>query len=48
MLIESVENAGTEARLQLVMKSGKYSLGYKTTLKTLRLEVYNAWLVDAL
>merc|ERR1711964_668716 len=24
------------ARLQLVMKSGKYSLGYKTTLKTLR------------
>merc|ERR1712110_1343476 len=23
-------------RLQLVMKSGKYSLGYKTTLKTLR------------
>ena len=25
-----------EARLQLVMKSGKYSLGLKTTLKTLR------------
>eukprot|EP00928_Gymnodinium_smaydae_P080637 TRINITY_DN642_c0_g1_i4.p2 TRINITY_DN642_c0_g1~~TRINITY_DN642_c0_g1_i4.p2 ORF type:complete len:115 (-),score=27.39 TRINITY_DN642_c0_g1_i4:42-386(-) len=24
------------ARLQLVMKSGKYCLGYKTTLKTLR------------
>ncbi|CAL1173925.1 unnamed protein product, partial [Cladocopium goreaui] len=24
------------ARLQLVMKSGKYSLGHKTTLKTLR------------
>mmetsp|Transcript_1123 Transcript_1123/g.1232 ORF Transcript_1123/g.1232 Transcript_1123/m.1232 type:complete len:99 (-) Transcript_1123:1-297(-) len=24
------------ARLQLVMKSGKYSLGYKTCLKTLR------------
>merc|ERR1711935_1213670 len=23
-------------RLQLVMKSGKYNLGYKTTLKTLR------------
>ena len=26
----------SKARLQLVMKSGKYSLGYKTTLKTLR------------
>eukprot|EP00409_Alexandrium_fundyense_P005772 CAMPEP_0185908078 /NCGR_PEP_ID=MMETSP0196C-20130402/8085_1 /TAXON_ID=2932 /ORGANISM="Alexandrium fundyense, Strain CCMP1719" /LENGTH=55 /DNA_ID=CAMNT_0028628217 /DNA_START=105 /DNA_END=269 /DNA_ORIENTATION=+ len=24
------------ARLQLVMKSGKYSLGYKSALKTLR------------
>mmetsp|Transcript_69470 Transcript_69470/g.199242 ORF Transcript_69470/g.199242 Transcript_69470/m.199242 type:complete len:112 (-) Transcript_69470:59-394(-) len=24
------------ARLQLVMRSGKYQLGYKTTLKTLR------------
>jgi len=24
------------SRLQLVMKSGKYSLGYKTTLRTLR------------
>mmetsp|Transcript_112189 Transcript_112189/g.157341 ORF Transcript_112189/g.157341 Transcript_112189/m.157341 type:complete len:116 (+) Transcript_112189:69-416(+) len=24
------------ARLQLVIKSGKYNLGYKTTLKTLR------------
>merc|ERR1712028_239567 len=24
------------SRLQLVMKSGKYTLGYKTTLKTLR------------
>eukprot|EP00406_Dinophysis_acuminata_P046749 CAMPEP_0179299344 /NCGR_PEP_ID=MMETSP0797-20121207/46468_1 /TAXON_ID=47934 /ORGANISM="Dinophysis acuminata, Strain DAEP01" /LENGTH=44 /DNA_ID= /DNA_START= /DNA_END= /DNA_ORIENTATION= len=24
------------ARLALTMKSGKYSLGYKTTLKTLR------------
>ena len=24
------------ARLQLVMKSGKYTLGYRTTLRTLR------------
>ena len=27
---------GINARLSLVMKSGKTSLGYKTTLKTLR------------
>lgn len=27
---------GMNAKLALVMKSGKYSLGYKSTLKTLR------------
>jgi len=31
------------SRLALVMKSGKYTLGYKSTLKTLRLG--KAWLV---
>merc|ERR1712151_756552 len=31
---KAAESMGT--RLQLVMKSGKYSLGYSTTLKTLR------------
>ena len=31
------------SRLALVMKSGKYTLGYKTTLKTLR--AGKAWLV---
>ena len=29
-------NDGINNRLQIVMRSGKYSLGYKTTLKTLR------------
>lgn len=28
---------GINSRLALVMKSGKYTLGYKTALKTLRL-----------
>lgn len=28
---------GINSRLALVMKSGKYTLGYKTSLKTLRL-----------
>ncbi|RUP45143.1 60S ribosomal protein [Jimgerdemannia flammicorona] len=32
---KSVENINS--RLQLVSKSGKYSLGYKSTLKTIRL-----------
>lgn len=31
---KSVESINS--RLSLVMKSGKYTLGYKTTLKTLR------------
>jgi len=34
---------GINSRLQLVMKSGKYSLGYKQTLKQLR--AGKAWLV---
>jgi large subunit ribosomal protein L30e len=33
-LKKSQENINS--RLALVMKSGKYTLGYKTTLKTLR------------
>ena len=38
---KSVESINS--RLALVMKSGKYALGYKTTLKTLR--AGKAWLV---
>ena len=29
-------NEGINNRLQIVMRSGKYTLGYKTTLKSLR------------
>ena len=38
-LFRSVQKKSTESinnKLQLVMKSGKYTLGYKTVLKTLR------------
>lgn len=31
------------SRLALVMKSGKYTLGYKTTLKTLRNGKVSSW-----
>ena len=37
-LFRSVQKKSTESinnKLQLVMKSGKYTLGYKTVLKTL-------------
>jgi large subunit ribosomal protein L30e len=35
--VKSKKNAESiNSRLQLVTKSGKYTLGYKTTLKTIR------------
>ena len=35
-LVQNKAQESINARLQLVIKSGKYALGYKSTLKTLR------------
>jgi large subunit ribosomal protein L30e len=36
LYLQKKSQENINSRLQLVMKSGKYTLGYKTCLKTLR------------